>query len=184
VETALFATGVLVISSTDRIGVDLTHFLFGQIVTVGRSDIVVNVALAIGALTIVGARFGDLRATAFDEEHAAQVGIHVDRLRLTLLGLISITVVISLDTVGLLMSVAMLVTPAAAARLITTRVETMTAVAVGIGTSSALGGLTLSYHLGTPPGPTIALTTVAWFGTVWAHTARKARLAPSRHQRP
>lgn len=68
----------------------------------------------------------------------------------------------------------MLVTPAATARLSTNWAETMTAVAVGVGVSSSLIGLTFSYHLATPPGPTIALVTVAWFAGA-ALVARRPR---------
>ena len=81
-------------------------------------------------------------------------------------------------TVGLLMSVAMLVTPAATARLLTNRIETMTAVAVAIGVVSSLLGLTVSYHLATPPGPTIALVTVAGFAAATLATLPRRRTAP------
>ena len=173
-ETLMFALGVILISRQDRIGVELTHYLFGQIVTTSSHDLVVNLILTALALGLVGFTFGDLRSVTFDPGHARQVGIPVTGLSVVLIVLISITVVISLSTVGLLMSVAMLITPAAAARLVTSRVETMTTLAVAIGLSSALGGLTASYHLATPPGPTIALATVVWFaGCAAAQAARR-----------
>lgn len=170
VETLMFALGVILISRSDRVGIDLTHYLFGQIVTADRRALVVNGTLTLIALVTVAVCFADLRAVTFDPDHARQVGVPVGVLRIVLMALISITVVVSLDTVGLLMSVAMLVTPAAAARLLTKRVETMTLVAVVIGVTSALGGLTLAYRLATPPGPTIALMTVVWFVVVAAAT--------------
>jgi ABC-type Mn2+/Zn2+ transport system permease subunit len=162
-ETLLFAVGVLVISQTDRIGVDITHYLFGQLITTDRQDLLIAAGLTAAALVVVALAFDDLRAMTFDPGHARQVGIPVGALRLVLMCLISVTVVVSLDTVGLLLSVALLVTPAAGARLVTERIGTMTAVAIGVGVTSCLGGLTLAYHLATPPGPTIALLTVAWF---------------------
>lgn len=128
-----------------------------------------------------GQTFADLRAVTFDPVHATGVGIPVARVRFLLMALISVTVVVSLDTVGLLMSVAMLVTPAASARLLTNRISTMTAVAVLIGTTSAVGGLTASYHLATPPGPTIALFAVAWFTVAAAATWPQRR---HRHHSP
>lgn len=172
-ETLMFATGLILISRNDRIGVDLTHFLLGQIVTTTRNDIIVNSALTAVALGIVAFTFSDLRNITFDAGHARQVGIPVGPLRLVLIVLISITVVVSLGTVGLLMSVAMLVTPAATARLVTQRIEIMTAVAIAIGVLSALVGLTASYHLATPPGPTIALVTVACFAIATMTTLRR-----------
>lgn len=177
-ETFMFATGLILISRNDNIGVDLTHLLLGQIVTTSTHEVIVNSSLTALALGIVAFAFSDLRNITFDPGHARQVGIPVGSLRLVLIVLISITVVVSLGTVGLLMSVAMLVVPAAAARLVTQRIETMTAVAVGIGVLSALVGLTASYHLATPPGPTIALVTVACFGlaTVLALRPTRARI--------
>lgn len=176
-ETLMFATGLLLISRNDNIGIDLTHLLLGQIVTTSTHDLIVNGALAGLALAIVTITFSDLRDVTFDPSHALQVGVPVRFLGLLLIVLISITVVVSLGTVGLLMSVAMLVVPAATARLVTRRVETMTAVAVVVGTLSALVGLTTSYHLATPPGPTIALATVCCFAiatlaTMWPFGSR------------
>ncbi|MFV0258650.1 MAG: metal ABC transporter permease [Acidimicrobiales bacterium] len=175
-ETLMFALGVILVSRQDGIGVELTHYLFGQIVTTSTHDLLINLALTTVALALVGLTFDDLRSLSFDPVHARQVGIPVSGLRVVLVVLISITVVISLRTVGLLMSVAMLITPAAAARLVTSRVETMTALAVTIGLTSALGGLTASYHLATPPGPTIALATVAWFAACAGVAAAGSRL--------
>lgn len=183
-ETFMFAIGIVLISQQDGIGVELTHYLFGQIVTTSSHELVINLVLTVVALGLVGVTFGDLRAVAFDPGHARQVGVPVNGLRVVLIVLISITVVVSLSTVGLLMSVAMLITPAAAARLVTRRVETMTALAVLVGTTSALGGLTASYHLATPPGPTIALGTVVWFAAcALASTmhSRRGRPAAAAH---
>jgi ABC-type Mn2+/Zn2+ transport system permease subunit len=176
-ETLLFATGVVLISRNDRIGVDLTHYLLGQIVTTSTHDIIVNSTLTAIALSVVAVTFTDLRNVTFDAGHARQVGIPVGALRIILIVLISITVVVSLGTVGLLMSVAMLVTPAATARLLTNRIETMTAVAITIGVISSLLGLTLSYHLATPPGPTIALVTVVAFAAATLATLPRRHTA-------
>ncbi len=162
VETALFGIGVLVISrNSSSLGVSLDTFLFGQILTVDETDLVGNLSLMVVGLTALGLLFPDLRAATFDPVHAALVGVRVGPLRVALLMLLAIAIVVSLQTVGLLMSIAMLVTPAAAARLITDRLRTMTLAAVGIGTACAFVGLTASYHLSTPPGATVALAAVA-----------------------
>ena len=163
VETILFALGVIIISRSSNISVDLTHFLFGQITTVAASDVQLNAVLAVLALATVAIFFRDLISATFDPIHARQVGINVGLLRFIVLGLVSICVVVSLQTVGLLMSVAMLVTPAASARLITNRIGVMTTVSALIGLGAAVTGLILSYHLSTPPGATIALTAATAF---------------------
>ncbi|MFN0091148.1 MAG: metal ABC transporter permease [Acidimicrobiales bacterium] len=178
VETIMFALGVVLIARSPR-GVDLTHFLFGQITTVTRGDVAVNAALAAAALAAVALLFRDLRASTFDPVHAAQVGVRVGVMRFALLALLSVAIVVSLSTVGVLMSVALLVTPAATARLLTNRLTTMTAAAVALGVSATLSGLTLSYHLSSPPGATIALVAAAGFAVVFAATRpRRHRHSP------
>jgi ABC-type Mn2+/Zn2+ transport system permease subunit len=166
IETVLFAVGVVIISMGPGSAIDLSHYLFGQLLTVSRGELVVNAVLAVVALAVIVARFADLRAATFDPLHARQVGISTTALDHLLLALVSVTVVVSLQTVGLLMSVAMLVTPAATARLVVERVTTMTVVAVGFGVVAAVGGLTASYHLGSSPGATIALVAAGQFVVV------------------
>lgn len=166
VETVLFAVGVVIVSRGTGSAIDLSHFLFGQVLTITRAELLTNTVLAVVALSVIVVRFDDLRAATFDPMHARQVGVSTAGLDHLLLALVSITVVVSLQTVGLLMSVAMLVTPAATARLVTSRVLTMSALAVALGVSAAVVGLTLSYHLSSPPGATIALVAAAQFAVV------------------
>ena len=99
--------------------------------------------------------------------------------------MLAVAIVVSLQTVGLLMSVAMLVNPATTARLLTNKVSTMTAAAVAIGVATAVIGLTASYHLGSPPGATVALAGVAILTlTVAAVTPTRALQRARRHHRP
>jgi ABC-type Mn2+/Zn2+ transport system permease subunit len=170
VETGLFALGIILITSSDRIGIDLSHYLFGQITTVTDADIMTNAFLAFVAIGAIALLFDDLRMATFDPAHAAQAGVKVAQLRFVLLVALSITVVVSLQTVGTLMSVAMLIIPAATARMLTDRTLTMTAAAVAFGLMAAVGGLTLSYHLAAAPGATIALTAVAICLATWVAT--------------
>lgn len=178
VEVALFAAGILVISSTGSVGVDLTHFLFGSISTVSTEDLRLNLVLGVVAMAGLALVFSDLRSATFDPLHAALVGVPVTALRSALFALLAVMVVISLQTVGLLMSVAMIVIPAATARLWTRTVAAMSALASAIGVLSAAVGLTLSYHLATASGATIALVTVV------ALTASFVLTLPRRGARP
>ncbi|MGQ0623218.1 MAG: metal ABC transporter permease [Sporichthyaceae bacterium] len=178
VETVLFATGLILIASNDDIGVDLGHLLLGQITTVDHHDLVlagVLVAIVLSAAALLGR---DLLSATFDPVHARGVGVPEAAVRVVVLAMVCIAVVVSLQTVGLLMSVAILVTPAASARLWTCRVGTMTAAAVGYGLFATVGGLTVSYHAASPPGATIALVAAACFAatfllTLPVHTARR-----------
>lgn len=156
----LFAFGVLLISR-GGFGVDISHVLFGQIVALGRDELWLTVALGGLALGVVAVTFRDLELSSLDPVHARQVGVRVGLMDAVVLGLVTVTVVICLSSVGLLMSVAMLVVPANTARLVARTTPGMTVYGVGFGVLAALGGLTASYHLSTSPGATIALSTVA-----------------------
>jgi ABC-type Mn2+/Zn2+ transport system permease subunit len=169
IESAMFATGVIVISrlETSR---ELTHILFGNLLAVQWADVWLNLALTVAALVVVIVLFGDLRMSTFDPAHALQVGVRVQLVQVILLVLLAVTVVVSLRTVGTLMSVAMLVTPAAAARLLTNDVRGMTMIGVVIGVATALVGFIAAYHLNASPGATIALVAAAAFAVVFAAT--------------
>ena len=166
IESAMFAVGILVITRIDS-GKSLTHFLFGQLLTVQRGDVILNVALTVAGLIVLALLFDDLRMSTFDPNHAAQVGVRVQLVQTTLLILVATSVVVALRTVGSLMAIAMLVTPAATARLITRDVLRMTLVSVMLGVSTALVGFMLSYHLNASPGATISLTASAAFVVVY-----------------
>ena len=166
IESAMFAVGILVITRIDS-GKSLTHFLFGQLLTVQRGDVILNVVLTVAGLIVLALLFDDLRMSTFDPNHAAQVGVRVQLVQTTLLILVATSVVVSLRTVGSLMAIAMLVTPAATARLITRDVFRMTLVSVMVGVSTALVGFMLSYHLNASPGATISLTASAAFVVVY-----------------
>jgi ABC-type Mn2+/Zn2+ transport system permease subunit len=177
-ETVLFALGLVLIGhQSGKFSVDLTHFLFGQIATTSRGDLLLSAALAVAGVAFMTARFHDLRASTFDATHARLTGLSVDMLTYGLLLLLAIAVVVSLQTVGLLMSVAMLVTPATTARLLTNRLPRTIVLSSTFGVASGVVGLTLSYHFATPPGATIALTAALWLVLVLSLRAivRQAR---------
>ena len=180
-EVALFAVGVLILSRAHDVTVDLTHYLFGSITTVSAADLRLNAMLTVAAAGLLALAWRDLLAGAFDADHAALVGIRVGTLRLAMLCALAVAVVVSLQSVGLLMSIAMLIVPAAAARLWTRTVVGMTALACTLGVVSATGGLTLAFHLATPPGATIALTAVALLAVSALLTAPRRGRAPAGH---
>jgi manganese/iron transport system permease protein len=185
VGTALFALGVILVSArTNTIGVDLSSFLLGQITTVTDADLATNAALAVVVLATIGWFFADLRHATFDPAHAALVGVPVTLLGFGLLAVLAVAIVVSLQTVGLLMSVAMLVNPAATARLVTIRVSSMTLAAVGFGVGAAVVGLTASYHFSSPPGATVALTGVIALAFVFVATYPRRRHTHAAHSTP
>ncbi len=177
--TACFAIGVVVISRLDT-GVELTHFLFGRVLTVTWGDIWLNLGLGGGAVLVVFALFGELRLATFDHVQAEQVGVRVELVQAVLVVLLAVVVVISLRTVGTVMSVTMLVTPAATSRLFARTLRQMTLWGMCLGVSEAVFGLMLSYHLDSAPGATIGLVAAAVFAIVFAATL--PRRMPHHHR--
>lgn len=180
-QVALFAAGVMLISTRDDVGVDLTHFLFGSVTTVDTGALWLNAALAAGALVALAVLFDDLRSATFDAQHARMAGVPVRAVDTALLVLLAVTVVLALQTVGVLMAIALFVVPAAAARLWTQTAEAMSALAALLGLAAALGGLHVAYHLATPPGATVALVAVALLGASVAATLPRRARRPAGH---
>ena len=178
--TAFFAIGVVVISRLDT-GVELTHFLFGRLLTVTWGDIWLNLGLGGFTVAVVALMFGELRLATFDHVQAEQVGVHVELVQAVLVLLLSIVVVISLRAVGTIMSVTLLVTPAATARLLSRTLRQMTLIGVAIGVAVGVLGLILSYHLDSAPGATIGLLAAAIFGVVFVVTLPRRN---RHHHRP
>jgi ABC-type Mn2+/Zn2+ transport system permease subunit len=177
--TAFFALGVVVIGRLDT-GVELTHFLFGRVLTVQWSDVWLNLALGSVALLTVMLLFGELRLATFDHVQAEQVGVRVELVQGVVVVLLAIVVVISLRAVGTIMSVTMLVTPAATARQLSRTLWQMTLFGVVFGVGEGVVGLVLSYHLNAPPGATIGLLSAAVFAAVFAITL--PRRMPHHHR--
>jgi iron/zinc/copper transport system permease protein len=177
--TAFFAIGVVVISRLDT-GVELTHFLFGRLLTVEWSDIWLNLALGGGAVLTVLLLFGELRLATFDHVQAEQVGVRVELVQGVLVVLLAVVVVVSLRAVGTVMSVTMLVTPAATARLFARTLRQMTLLGVAFGVCEGVVGLMLAYHLSSAPGATIGLLAAAVFAASFAITL--PRRMPHHHR--
>lgn len=177
--TTFFALGVVVISRLDT-GVELTHFLFGRVLTVQWGDIWLDLGLGAAAVGVVALLFGELRLATFDHVQAEQVGVRVELVQAVLVVLLAVVVVISLRTVGTVMTVTMLVTPAATARLFARTLTQMTLWGVGFGVAEGVVGLMLSYHLSSAPGATIGLVAAAVFAVVFAATL--PRRMPHHHR--
>lgn len=162
VGSGMFAFGVLALSKVDTT-VSLTHFLFGQLLTVNTVDLWITVVLTVASLFFVWFRFDDLKFATFDRDHATQLGIRVQRLDAAMLILLAVCVVVCLSTVGTVLTVSLLITPAATSRLFFNRVAAITFGAIAVGLTEVVLGFIISYHANMAPGPTITLLTTAVF---------------------
>lgn len=159
----LFALGVALLSATGNYAVDLTHFLFGNLLGVTATDLRITFLLATFVLLTIVLFFKEFMVISFDPMLAITLRLPERFLRYLLLVLIAVTIVISLQVVGVALMLAMLVTPAAAASLLTRRLHSMMVWAVGIGVFSGVTGVYLSFYLDVASGPAVVLVATAVF---------------------
>lgn len=166
VGSGMFALGVLVLARVDS-RVSVADFLFGQLLTVSWSDVWITLGLTVVALGFIGDRFADLTLATFDPDHATQVGVGVRRLDAAFLVVLAVTVVVCLSTVGTVLTVALLITPTATARLMLERVKRITLAAVAIGLTEVVIGFVVAYHTDNAPGPVITVLATLVFVVVY-----------------
>jgi ABC-type Mn2+/Zn2+ transport system permease subunit len=169
----MFALGVALISSTRNFSVDLTHFLFGNVLGITTGDLILTAVLSLLVIGLVIAFYKEFLVTSFDPVLATILRLPAQFFRYLLLVMIAVTIVISLQTVGVALTVALLVTPAAAASLLARRLPAMMLVAAGIGAFSGVAGLYLSYYANIASGPAIVLVCTAVFLLVFLFSPRR-----------
>jgi manganese/iron transport system permease protein len=160
---AALSLGVLLISTIRTYAVDLTHILFGNVLGVSTSDLWLTAGLGLVVLGTIVLLYKEFLVISFDPVLAATLRLPVDRLRTLLLVLLALTIVVSLQTVGVGLVAAMLVTPAATAYLLTRRLPAMMVVSAFIGAGASVGGLYLSFYLNVASGAAAVLTATVAF---------------------
>jgi manganese/iron transport system permease protein len=158
-----FALGVAMLSTVRSYAVDLAHILFGDVLGVSTGDLWVTFGLGGVVLLVIILFYKEFTLLAFDPTLAVVLRLPAGFLRYLLLVLIAVTIVVSLQTVGIALVLAMLVTPAAAAQLLTRRLPTMMVTAAAIGAVSNVTGLYLSYYINVASGPAMVLVATLIF---------------------
>jgi ABC-type Mn2+/Zn2+ transport system permease subunit len=171
-----FALGILIVSRQEGYIVDLTSFVFGNVLGVGEDDLILIAAVGAAVLILVAAFYKELLFTAYDPAMAAAAGLPVALMQYGLLALIALTVVIALKVVGIVLVVAMLVTPAATAQLLVQRLHLMMAVGAIVGVLSSLTGLYLSYHADVAASAAVVLTATVFFLLAFLFSPRRGLL--------
>jgi manganese/iron transport system permease protein len=166
----MFALGIVIISSASSYSVDLTHILFGNVLGVRPSDLIVMALCGVVVIGTIALFYKELLAQSFDPALMRTLRLPGEALRLLLLVLIAVTIVASLQTVGIALMLAMLITPAATAQLLVKRMHHMMLVASLIGMVSGIVGLYLSWNLDVASGAAIVLTSTAIFILTFAVT--------------
>jgi len=159
----MFALGIAMISTVRGSSIDLVHFLFGNVLGVSGGDLLLIAAFGGGVLIVVALFYKELVAVSFDPVFAATLRLPTGFYRYLIYVLVAVTVVVSLQTVGVGLMLAMLITPASTAYLVTRRLPSMMALGAVFGVMAGIGGLYLSFHLGIASGAAIVLVSVAGF---------------------
>ena len=154
---AALSLGVLLISTIKTYAVDLTHILFGNVLGVSETDVWLTAGLSVIVLATIVLLFKEFLVISFDPVLAATIRLPAERLRNLMLVLIALTIVVSLQTVGVGLVSAMLVTPGATAYLLTRRLPTMMVIAAVIGAFSSIAGLYLSFYVNVASGAAVVL---------------------------
>ncbi|WP_153731856.1 metal ABC transporter permease [Sporosarcina obsidiansis] len=160
--SAFFALGIILITQA-RSATDLTQILFGNVLSVRTSDMWLT--LIIGAIVIFAVIlfFKELLVSSFDETMAAAYGLKTRMIHYGIMFLLTLVTVASLQTVGVILVVSLLITPASTAYLLTNRLSIMVVLAAFFGALSSIIGLYFSFLYNMPSGPVIALATTGIF---------------------
>ena len=160
--TFMFSLGIIGISWLSHhqgVHLDLKDFLFGNILAVDQTDVWMTLSMVVVVTLVLIIYYRDLFVTSFQSDLANTLGIHTDFIHYLMMTLLSLSVVASLRSVGVILVVAMLITPASAALLISDRLPKVLATSAILGMISAMTGLLLSIAYDFPPGPSMAVVT-------------------------
>jgi len=182
VTTTIFAIGVATLAIVPT-RVNLEALLFGNILGVSGTDLVVAGTVGLAFLAALLLRYKALVFTSFDPEVARAHGIRVERVELLISLLTAAVVVASVRVLGVLLISAAVVIPAATARLVTRSFTALLALATGLGVAASVSGLYLSFHLDVPSGPAIVVSGAAVFLAVFTATAAGAARGLARARR-
>ena len=159
----MFALGLVMLSRATTVNVNIEDLLLGQVLGVSETDVYVSLALTAFVLVGLYVFHRQLVYTTFDEIGAAVVGIKTSLIEYILLALLALVIVIGIQAAGIVLVMAMLITPAATAYLIARRFVGMMVIGAIVGATSAVVGLYLSFHADLPSGPAMALLATLMF---------------------
>jgi iron/zinc/copper transport system permease protein len=165
--TAMFALGIAMITGLQGTSVDLWHILFGNVLAVSRADLWITLGIGIFVILMVILFYRPLLLSTFDETMAKASGLPVRFIHYMLMLLLSLVTVASLQTVGIILVVAMLITPGATAYLLTERFSVMLVLSAFIGVISAVSGLFFSVIYDISSGAAIVLVASALFAAAF-----------------
>lgn len=174
--SGMFGLGIVLYTKIQS-DVHLDHILFGNMLGVGINDIITTAAIATVVTATIGFKWRDLVLHSFDPAQAKVAGLPVKLIHYALLIILSLTIVSALKAVGIILTIALLISPGAIAFLLTRRFETMMIVAIVASVFSTFFGVYLSFFLDSAPAPTIVLLMTALFVLAFVFSTQRATKA-------
>lgn len=160
------AIGVLFIFLTPGYVPELNNFLFGSILTIGQTDLLIFAAYLLVLLGFVGVYFRPIMACAFDSDFARTIGMPVRLINSAMMVLVSVCIVLTLKLIGIMLLMSLFAIPQMIAEVFTTRLRPMIALAVVVSLLCSVAGLFISYYTNVPASATIVLTLIAAYAVV------------------
>ncbi len=181
--TGFFAFGLVLVTKIPS-NIDLFHILFGNVLGISQEDIIQTLIAGMITLVLILIRRKDLLLFCFDPNHAKAIGLNVQLMFYTLLSVLALTIVTALQTAGIILVIAMLVTPGSTAYLLTDRFDRMLGISIATSVFSCVGGTYLSYHFDVSTGGAIVVLLTALFMVAMVFAPKYGILAQSfrRHQ--
>lgn len=161
--TGAFALGILLVSQLKQVHIDLSSYLFGDVLGVSTGDITLSLIIMVVIILCILLFYKQLLLTSFDPTMALTIGISTTLVHYMLMTLLSMSIVAGLQSVGVILIIAMLITPPATAYLLSNNLKKILFLSPMFGTISAVAGLYLSYHFNFASGASIVLVAVALF---------------------
>lgn len=174
--SGMFGLGIVLYTKIQT-EVHLDHILFGDMLGVSWRDVAETGAIAVFCVAAIAIFRRDLLLHAFDAQHARAIGLPVRLLHYGLLSVLSLTIVGALKAVGIILAIALLISPGAIAFLLTTRFERMLAVSVIVAAAASFAGVYLSFFLDSAPAPTIVLLLSGGFAVAFLMSRLRAAQA-------
>jgi ABC-type Mn2+/Zn2+ transport system permease subunit len=176
--SGFFAFGVLLMSRITTYQ-DLGHILFGNILGVSSTDLLVMSGVVTLTVVVLALSYKELLVASFDPAHSVAIGLSPTKIRYLLLFLLAMTTVVAIQTVGVILVLSLLVTPGAAASMISKRLRTIVVLSVAMSLTATVVGFYVSYYGDVASGPAIVLTLTLFFGFAfgWSQTRDRRRVA-------
>ena len=179
--SAFFALGIILISFA-RSSTDLYHILFGNVLAVRDSDMFLTAAVLVNVLVAVPLFYKQLKLTSFAPTIAKSYGWNISAINYGLMFLLTLVAVTSLQTVGTILVIAMLITPAATAYQLTDKLLVMIVLSTVFGTLSSIVGLYFSYSYNLPSGATIVMAAAVFFIVAFIFAPKKGLIGQLRKE--